>query len=89
MDEELDLGDGHKMVFQYFEGERSGIRLTHPGCVTQSWIPFEDRAWSRVFDGRLEAWKVVSDDPLTLEPSIQCRACGDHGHIRNGRWERA
>jgi hypothetical protein len=32
-------------------------------------------------------WQVVSWEPLTLSPSILCRRCGDHGFIRNGKWE--
>lgn len=32
-------------------------------------------------------WKVLSWEPLTVEPSLLCRACGDHGFIRQGRWE--
>ena len=31
-------------------------------------------------------WTVVSEDPLTLEPSIDCGECGCHGHIREGVW---
>jgi hypothetical protein len=34
-------------------------------------------------------WRVVSWDPLSLEPSILCRLCGDHGFIRDGKWVRA
>lgn len=30
-------------------------------------------------------WKVLSWDPLTLDPSIAC-SCGDHGYIREGKW---
>lgn len=30
-------------------------------------------------------WQVELWDPLTLSPSILCH-CGDHGHIRGGRW---
>lgn len=29
---------------------------------------------------------LVSRHPLHIEASILCRACGDHGHIREGRW---
>lgn len=32
-------------------------------------------------------WQIESVDPLTLSPSLLCRACGHHGFIRNGRWE--
>lgn len=34
-------------------------------------------------------WQVVSLDPLHVEPSVLCRACGHHGFIRDGRWEPA
>ena len=30
-------------------------------------------------------WTVESWEPLTLSPSLLCH-CGDHGHIRDGRW---
>lgn len=33
-------------------------------------------------------WQVPSWEPLTVSPSLLC-SCGDHGFIRNGRWERA
>lgn len=31
-------------------------------------------------------WAVESWQPLTLSPSLECVDCGDHGHIREGRW---
>lgn len=31
--------------------------------------------------------EIVCADPLTLSPSLKCRACGAHGHVTNGRWE--
>ena len=36
-------------------------------------------------------WQLISLHPLHIEPSVLCLAdkCGDHGFIRNGRWERA
>lgn len=34
-------------------------------------------------------WQVHSLDPLHVEPSILCRNCGNHGFIRNGKWEDA
>lgn len=37
------------------------------------------------FPGR-DFWQVESLDPLTLSPSVACRACGHHGFIRAGRW---
>lgn len=33
-------------------------------------------------------WQLISLHPLHVEPSLLCKAekCGDHGHIRGGRW---
>jgi hypothetical protein len=31
-------------------------------------------------------WKVISLEPLHLEPSLLCRTCGHHGWIRDGLW---
>lgn len=54
-----------------------------------------EECWSHVnFDGPVQRkvmpdaaiWKVESEDPLTLSPSILCRLCGDHGWIREGKW---
>ena len=30
-------------------------------------------------------WQVLSEEPLTLSPSVLCD-CGDHGWIRDGKW---
>jgi hypothetical protein len=33
------------------------------------------------------AWRLLSADPLTIEPSIQCGThSSHHGWIRGGRW---
>lgn len=31
-------------------------------------------------------WTVVSEDPLTIKPSINNEACGLHGFITDGKW---
>lgn len=31
-------------------------------------------------------WVVVQREPLTLQPSIICTACGCHGNIVAGKW---
>ena len=37
------------------------------------------------FDGR-DVWTLVSAEPLHLEPSLLCGACGHHGFVRAGQW---
>lgn len=34
-------------------------------------------------------WTVESWEPLTINPSLLCGGCGDHGWIREGRWVQA
>lgn len=36
-------------------------------------------------------WTIVSEDPLTVSPSIQCGAkdCNTHGFFREGKWVKA
>lgn len=34
-------------------------------------------------------WKVVSKNPLSLQPSIKCKCEGQHGYITNGRYVNA
>jgi hypothetical protein len=31
-------------------------------------------------------WRIVSLEPLTLDPSIENKNCGCHGYIREGKW---
>lgn len=33
-----------------------------------------------------EGHTIISDDPLTVTPSISCPDCGLHGFITDGRW---
>jgi hypothetical protein len=93
--DEIDLGDGHRIVFSGYKGEkRVGGNVLHPPvegkCGGQGWLTFEGRSWAREFaPGAIATWKVESEEPFTISPSILCRACGDHGFIRDGKWVRA
>lgn len=40
-------------------------------------------AYAKLFPNR-PRWKVLSWEPLTLSPSIDCGCC--HGYIRDGKW---
>lgn len=37
----------------------------------------------------MDIWALMSGDglPITLSPSIDCKVCGFHGHIRDGQIE--
>ena len=92
--DELDLGDGHKIIFSEYKGQlRVGGDVVHPAvegkCSGHGWISFRGRAWEQAFEQSLPSWEVVSEEPLTLSPSVLCRACGDHGNIVQGKWVRA
>ena len=68
-----------------------GAQVAHPrpdGQPCMSGITFDLPELAGAFDGRPK-WQVVSLAPLHVEPSLLCRACGDHGWIRDGRWVRA
>lgn len=89
--DELDLGDGRKLIFVEHKGEkRVAANVVHPPvegkCSGDQFIPFKDRAWANAFEGDIVSWKVEKDEPFTLSPSILCRACGDHGFVRDGKW---
>lgn len=92
--DELDIGDGHTMVFASYKGEpRVGANVIHAaadGSKCEGWIAFAGRSWANSFGpGAIATWTVESDEPITLSPSILCRACGDHGFVRGGKWVRA
>lgn len=76
----LDEHHGY-VVVEYPPGTPAGINEFH--WVGDHWcygfIAFENYDPSYF-------WHVESMDPLTLSPSLLCRACGSHGFIREGRW---
>lgn len=109
---DIDLGDDHLLWFfqwspdrelnpQYADlpdVERAGAIVSHfapDGSDCMSSINFDLPAMRRVFP-KESRWQVQSWEPLTLSPSLLCRAplegggeCRDHGFIRAGRWVRA
>jgi hypothetical protein len=80
----IDIGHGVSVSFVVnADGVECGLHETHPTCGDQGhWVGFRGVAGA---EGH-PSWIVESRDPLTLSPSIQCRTCGHHGFIRNGRW---
>lgn len=89
----VDIGHGHSIRFVEYEDDlRTAIddyHLNKDGKECGGFIAFKDGAWANSFknsSGEITTWDVISLEPLTLSPSILCRACGDHGFIRDGKW---
>ena len=84
-DDAIDLGHGHFAAFYNQQDGHDGPAgiIEHHRTPQGTWcsgrVPFR-----RTGPGPL--WTANSLDPLDLSPSIDCRACGEHGHIRSGRW---
>lgn len=86
----IDIGGGHEISY-YTSGDDDvhigliDVHHTPEGakCESSS-INFDVPANAHVpADAR---WQVISEDPLTLSPSLLCMRCGDHGWIRDGAW---
>ncbi len=87
------IGGDHSIEFVEYEGDAfAGMNDYHvrpDGTECKGFIAIEGGKWAQAFDGMLATWKIESHEPLTLSPSLLCRVCGDHGFIRNGKWEKA
>lgn len=83
-----DLGGGSFYQRSYNRsGAWVGITEWHKdpqGQLCGGWVPFDVPDLDDFY--RQRAWRVVSLEPLHIEPSLLCN-CGHHGFIRNGRWE--
>ena len=87
----VDIGEGCFIEVAEWGGQPAGINNFHrdaAGAWCAGWVAFRGSPWSRQFEKveGFQSWDVVKRDPLTLSPSIKCKACGHHGHIKNGRW---
>jgi hypothetical protein len=87
--EESDANDpiveiGHDVAVQRVagkDGKTLGFEYRHP-CRSGPAVH-----WLNTSEPLLRpCWDVVSESPLTLAPSLLCRACGHHGFIRDGKW---
>lgn len=76
----------------YIKSQRDGVwvgiyeyhKAPNGNWCDGGWIPFDVPENSYVPPEK--RWTVVSYDPLHLEPSLLCMACGSHGFIREGKW---
>lgn len=98
---DIDLGSNHTLQFTAWAPDRAlnsqydgfpdvdkdGAILYHstPEGVPHVGAITFDSPSARQRNDKGPFWRVISFEPLTVEPSIQCK-CGDHGFIREGRW---
>lgn len=89
----VDIGHGVEIDLVHSTlagGTVVGLDYTHPtgdGRRCAGFIYFDTPRVRQVFEpsaGRM--WQVEQEMPLTLSPSLLCRACGHHGWIRDGNW---
>ncbi len=78
----LDLGGGVSAEIRRLDGVIHGVAYWH----TCNGV-YDSEDFISVKPEWPDGWELVSLEPLTLSPSLLCRACGHHGFIRNGRWE--
>lgn len=88
----IDLGDGHTLLpfAQHDGGPITGYIETHPRpdngqpCAGSVMLDTAGDGWPEH-----PRWRVTDRTPgapLSLEPSILCRSCGNHGWVRGGKW---
>lgn len=87
----VDLGSDVRAVWVSFSATEfpraprpAGVLLYHPRRDAPSERCSAAAYWWRSDDR--PTWQLVSLAPLTIEPSVLCRLCNWHGHVRGGRW---
>ena len=78
-----EIGDGVIIERRYLDGQLAGVWYEHPSTVSATG---RCSGYAPVRPHAKDGWDVVQVQPLTLSPSLVCRACGHHGFIREGRW---
>jgi hypothetical protein len=98
----LDLGRGHTLRFTHWTPDRTlnpqydgtpdidplGAVIDHrqpDGTPCSGSLTFASPAADQLFPDE-EKWDVQSFQPLTLDQSVICPTCGDHGLVKDGRW---
>lgn len=79
----IDIGHGVSIEVRSLNGVPNGVAYRHPPNANgtgscEGYAPFGPPD--------SDGWTVERLDPLTISPSLLCRACGHHGFITAGRW---
>lgn len=86
----MDLGHGVVIEFtSWADHDRVGFIETHDrpdgAGRCSGGVLFDLPGVAEAFPDR-PLWTVEGWEPLTLSPSLLCRACGNHGFVQAGRW---
>lgn len=77
-----DIGYGVRIQKRYVDGALGGVGYKHPRHEGSG----DCEGYIAVKPEWADGWDVLSVEPLTLSPSMRCRACEHHGFIKEGRW---
>lgn len=81
---------GHDTFYTkvFWHDEWVGIHEWHPerGEYEAGFVAFTGRTMPDWRRPGAPTWEVISEEPLTLSPSLACGQCGHHGWIRDGKW---
>ncbi len=87
----IDIGGGHEITY-YTRGDDDDahVGLVHfhhkpDGSPCSGGSVLFDLPQNADFPDHAK-WQVISEEPLTLSPSLLCTICGAHGWIRDGAW---
>jgi hypothetical protein len=88
---DLDLGEEvYAWWVSYGDVAHAGLIHAHPHAADAGQTHYGSVLLDRLgirgaFPGK-STWRVLSEEPLTLSPSLLC-GCGHHGFIRDGHWQ--
>ncbi len=84
-----DLGDHHAFYFTTLYGQEgnAGAIIRHQ-TPKGNWCEGGVRWRAYESEPHPPVWTLFSENPLHIEPSVLCLCCGDHGFIRDGKWQR-
>jgi hypothetical protein len=79
----IDIGSGVTIEKRYIDERLAGVAYWHecPKGAHAGYAPIEGEHCATG-----AGWQLISEEPLTISPSLLCRACGHHGFIREGKW---
>lgn len=97
----VELGDDRRysLVAGHVSKQTIGLIFDHPAkkdranrCRGSILFDIPENRGATLYDAITQKdkprplWTVERAEPLTLSPSLDCSACGEHGFIRDDQW---